>query len=115
MTIKECYEKMGANYQEVISRLMTDARVEKYVLKFADGNYYTLIEETLAEEKWEDAFRNVHNLKGVALNLSLTNVHKTSDILCEALRGGKPDIDITPLLADVKKAYDEAIAAIKLL
>lgn len=115
MTVKECYDKMGANYKEVIARLLTDARVEKYILKFADGNDYALIEEAIAEERWEDAFRNVHNLKGVALNLALTNVHKTSDVLCEALRGGKPSVDITPLLEDVRKAYDEAISAIKSL
>ena len=35
MTVKECYEKMGANYENVLSRLGgSEALVKRLVLKF---------------------------------------------------------------------------------
>ena len=34
MTVKECYEAIDGNYEEVISRLRSDDRVKKFVLKF---------------------------------------------------------------------------------
>ena len=112
MTVKECYDAFGGDYNEAIGRFGNDDRIKKYLGMFVKGNDYELISNSLAEEKYDDAFRNVHNLKGVSLNLALTPLSKTSEVLCEALRHGKPDFDVAPMLADVKKAYDPVIAAI---
>ena len=41
MTVKECYEKMGANYENVLSRLGgSEALVKRLVLKFLDDASY---------------------------------------------------------------------------
>lgn len=115
MNIKECYEKFGGDYEGVIGRLGKEERIVKYTKMFAEGNDYQLIEESLSSNNKEDAFRNVHNLKGVALNLGLTPVHKTADVLCEALRPGNPvvgDDEIAKMLGEVKVAYDGVISAL---
>lgn len=34
MTVRECYEKMGANYDGVLSRLGNEMLIRKFVIKF---------------------------------------------------------------------------------
>ena len=116
MTIKECYDAFGGDYAGVIGRLGKEERVQKYALKFATGNDYKLIVDSLEAGNKEEAFRNVHNLKGVALNLGITPLHETADVLCEALRPGNPVVDeseINMMVNDVKNVYDEVIACLK--
>ena len=33
MTVRECYEAMGADYEDVLGRLRKDERIQKFVLK----------------------------------------------------------------------------------
>ena len=43
MTVKECYEKMGADYDSVMGRLRKDERVQKFLLKFLNDKSYELL------------------------------------------------------------------------
>lgn len=115
MTVRECYAQMGADYEDVLERLMNDERIQKYLIKFKNANMFQDICDALAAQDYETAFRNVHSLKGMSLNLSLTKLGQSSHILCEALRGGKPTQDITPLLEAVRADYEQSITAIDLL
>ena len=36
MTVRECYEKMGANYDGVLSRLGNEMLIRKFVIKFLE-------------------------------------------------------------------------------
>ena len=40
MTLQECYEAIGGDYQDVISRLRSDR--QKFVLKFLDDSSFDL-------------------------------------------------------------------------
>ena len=115
MTVKECYDAFGGNYEEALTRLMKDERIAKYLGKFRDATDYAQFLEALDKEQYEDAFRYMHNLKGVSLNLSMTRLGKESSELCEAFRGGKPTVDITDMLAAVKREYDTVIDAVSKL
>lgn len=115
MTVKECYVAMEGDYEGVMQRLMTEARIVKYLNKFLDNQDYTGLCETLAAQNYEDAFRHSHNLKGVGLNLGMTKLHQSSDVLCETLRGGTPKEDVGPLLEQVKKDYEQVVEAIRQL
>ena len=64
------------------------------------------------EEKWEDAFRDAHNLKGISVNLGLQNLFESSTELCESMRNGKPAVDIQPMFDRVKQDYETVVAAI---
>lgn len=115
MTVKEYYAQIGGDYADVMSRLMKEERVLKYLRMFSTGTDYAEMDIALAEERWEDAFRNAHNLKGISLNLALTPLAKASSVLCEAIRHGKPTEDISGMVAEVEDAYrrvNEAIAMI---
>lgn len=113
MTVKECYEKMGANYEDALSRLLDDTRIKKYLLKYVEKNELADLESALKDKRWKDLFMYAHNMKGFGLNLSLTQIHKSSDILCESVRSGEPNQDVEPLFKAVKEAHENMFAAVK--
>ncbi len=43
MTVKECYEQMGGNYDDVMSRLRTDERVIKFLGKVVSDTSFELL------------------------------------------------------------------------
>ena len=115
MTVQEFYQVINGDYEAALSRLMKDERIVKYLKRFKDSQELTDLISGLEEERYEDAFRAVHNLKGVSLNLSLDPLAHVSSVLCEELRNGKPQIDISGMLEDVKKVHEEVLKAIDLL
>jgi HPt (histidine-containing phosphotransfer) domain-containing protein len=115
MTVKECYEQFGGDYEGVSRRLMTDDRILKFLMKFKDMPDYQQLMDALKQEDYELAFRTSHNLKGVGLNLGLTGLQKESHDLCEMLRGGKPTADISGMVSAVEEEYNKVIDAIKML
>jgi HPt (histidine-containing phosphotransfer) domain-containing protein len=115
MTVKEGYEQFGGDYEGVTRRLMSDERILKFLLKFKDMPDYQQMMDALKQEDYELAFRLSHNLKGVGLNLGLTGLQKESHDLCEALRGGKPTVDISGMVAAVEEEYNKVIQAINAL
>ena len=48
MTIKECYDAMGADYQNTLNRFPNEAFIKKFVLKFLDDNSYANLKEAIA-------------------------------------------------------------------
>ena len=66
MTTKECYEKIGSNYETVLGRFGSEA------LEVRDA---------------ERAFRAAHTLKGVCLNLGFDRLYEISAAMTEDLRG----------------------------
>ena len=47
MTVKECYALIGADYDNVLSRLRTDERITKFLFKVAEDKSYELLCESL--------------------------------------------------------------------
>jgi len=112
MTVKEFYEKVGANYSEVLERLMNDALVSKFIKKFAeDDSVYKQLESSIAAGDYETAFRASHTLKGVVLNLSLTNLATPLIELTEDLRAGG-SAKAPELFDAVKTRYKETMMEI---
>ena len=112
MTIQQCYEAFGGNYQEVISRLRADERVARFLQKVVDDGSYNLLCESIASGNAEEAFRAAHTLKGVCLNLSITKLGESSSALTEALRGGVIPSDVQPLVQQVMEDYELTINCI---
>lgn len=113
MNVKEFYSFIGGNYEEVASRLMKEERILKYLNKFTTAEDYANLHKFLEEKNYPEAFRAIHSVKGVALNLGLSPLFKVSDVLCEELRSGEePKIDISGMVSDVDEAYHKILAAI---
>lgn len=116
MTVKECYEAFGGNYDEVISRLRTDERVARFLQKVVDDGSYKLLIDSIATNNVDEAFRAAHTLKGVCGNLSITKFGESSSALCEYLREKRViDDAVLSMLEKVKVDYELTINSIKQL
>ncbi|MEE0101912.1 MAG: Hpt domain-containing protein [Acutalibacteraceae bacterium] len=104
MTVREAYEKLGGNYEEM-SRRVDEKMLQRLVgMLLRDTNYAALC-TALEQRDYESAFRGAHTLKGVALNMGLTPLAEKASALTETLRGRKDNIDIGPAFAEFKQAY----------
>ncbi len=116
MTVKQCYEAMGANYEEVESRLRTEERIKKFLLKVLNDKSYDLLCTSIEQNNMEEAFRAAHTLKGISQNLSLTILYNSSSVLSDVLRDSqKYDEKAAELFEQVKKDYEKVTEAIKKL
>lgn len=112
MTIQECYAALEGDYEEVLSRLYSEALVKKFAGKFLADQSFQLLESSLKSEHYDEAFRAAHTLKGVAQNLSFTKLYRSSHEITEALRT-KDYARAAQLLAPVSRDYEQTVAAIQ--
>ena len=107
MTMRECYEAIGGNYEDVLGRLHSEALIRRFTLKFLE-------EQALENKNFEDAFRGAHTLKGVCQNLSFDRLYEVSHELTELLRdrtGEQPGIP--EAMEKVTEVYEMTIEEIK--
>lgn len=92
MTIKEFYEIIGADWQDVLQRFGgNEAIVEKFAIKFLEDPGFSDLKEAIEQKDLERAFRAAHTLKGVCLNLGLSNLYRPTYDITEVLRSGTFD------------------------
>ena len=116
MTVQECYQAFGGNYEEVVSRLRTDERIARFLQKVVDDGSYKLLIDSIATNNVDEAFRAAHTLKGVCGNLSITKFGESSSALCEYLREKRViDDAVMSMLETVKADYELTINSIKQL
>ena len=116
MTIQECYEAFGGNYQEVVSRLRTDERIARFLQRVVDDGSYKLLCDSVESGNLDEAFRAAHTLKGVCMNLSITRFAESASALTEALREKRElNAEVQQLLQKVKEDYELTISSIKQL
>ena len=82
----------------------------KHLLKFPYNNNYKAGFENIESGNVTEAFNEMHSLKGLSANLSLTDVYEKTCIIVEELRAGKlpdkSDVD------NLRLAYDAAVESI---
>ena len=114
MTVKECYEQMGADYEGVLGRLRSEALIKKFAKKFLDDGSYASLKKGLEEQNGEEAFRAAHTLKGVCQNLGFDNLYEVSFDITEKLRGRDTD-GCEELFAKVTEQYEKTTDAIRMM
>ena len=116
MTIQECYEAIGGNYDDVLKRVRSESLIQRFTLKFLADKSYPQLKESLEAKNYEDAFRGAHTLKGVCQNLSFDRLYEVSCDLTELLRdrtGTQPGIQ--EAMAKVTEVYEATIKEIEKL
>lgn len=108
MTIRECYDELGLDFDAVLSRLVNEKLVQKFALKFLDDPSFQNLKDALDSKDVETAFRAAHTLKGVCLNLGFDNLYPSSKDLTELLRAGSMD-GYEDLFAEVEKNITEPV------
>ena len=112
MTVQECYEKMGEDYQEILSRFGSEAMVKRFAVKFLNDTSFANLKQALQDKDVNEAFRAAHTLKGVCLNLGFDNLYKVSSDITEILRVGKLT-GTKEAFENVKEQYNITVNAIK--
>jgi len=115
MTLEECIAVAGGDYQEVLSRLMMPALIEKFLFRFPEDATMSNLEAALAAGDAPTAFREAHTLKGVCANLGLANLEHSSSELTEVLRNQTSlnGVDYAEKLDRVRQDYRVAVDAIE--
>lgn len=108
MTLKECYEKMGSDFEEFCDFIGSRSFAEKIVIKFLDDTSYYCFKKALNEENWKEAFLYAHSLKGVSANLYFKNLYKASSDITEELRARRYSIPIEMITA-LDDSYKEVV------
>ena len=114
MTVKECYEQMGADYECVLGRLRSGGLSKKFAKKFLDDGSFQSLKDNLAQGNGEEAFRAAHTLKGVCQNLGFDNLYQVSFDITEKLRGRETD-GCEELFAKVEEQYKKTTDAIHMM
>ena len=114
MTVKECYEQMGADYEGVLGRLRSEALIKKFAKKFLDDGSFQSLKDNLAAGNGEEAFRAAHTLKGVCQNLGLDNLYTVSFEITEKLRERATE-GSEELFAKVEEQYKKTTDAIRMM
>ncbi len=112
MTIKELYNGIGGDYEDVVDRFMKEELVKKFVFKFPMDNTFEGLRDALERNDMSEAFRFVHTLKGISANLGFTGLYQASSELTEQLRGCNAPAD-EELVDAVGREYERVISAIK--
>ena len=110
MTVKEMYEAMNEDYNEVFDRIGNDKWIAKYLKKFITEDYAVELRAAIDGQNWEKLFKDSHSLKGLALNLGLARLAETSTVLCESVRHGTPDGEVEILYKATEEAYRDAVS-----
>ena len=87
ISMREAYEKIGANYDDACARLMGEEMLSRFALKFLDDESMDKLEAAMAAGDAEGAFMAAHTLKGVSQNLGFDNLYEPAVVVTEALRG----------------------------
>ena len=109
MNIRECYDTIGADFEDVLGRLGSESLIQRFALKFIDDGSYNELTEAITEKNAEKA---AHTLKGICLNLGLKNLYTVSSDLTEKLRGRELD-GYEALYEKVSEQYKITVNALK--
>ena len=112
MTIRECYDELGIDFDAVLSRLVNEKLVQKFALKFLDDPSFQNLKDALDARGVETAFRAAQTLEGVCLNLGFDSRYPSSKDLTELLRAGSMD-GYEDLFVEVEKEYNRTCEALR--
>lgn len=115
MTVRECYHKLGADFEGVVSRLVTEERVKKFVTKLPEDDSFARLSNAMAQDDAELAFMGAHTMKGIAMNLGLTGLAETAGALTEELRQGTITPEAGILFKELENRYQETVRIIGML
>ena len=114
MTIENCYQTLGGDYQDVRSRIPSDALIKRFIGAFLSDPSFAALEIAASAGDRKAAFSAAHTLKGVCANLGFGKLYQSASRLMELLR---PEADALPdgtaaLLEAVRQDYRSAVDTI---
>ncbi|MEE1076115.1 MAG: Hpt domain-containing protein [Acutalibacteraceae bacterium] len=114
MTLRDFYNEINGNYNEISSRILNEGRIRKYLDIFLQDNTFTDLCTEIDRNNIQSAYIYAHKLKGLSQNLSLSSLYVYADLITKALQGNniKKTICVLPKLS---QEYTRVISGIKSL
>ncbi len=114
MTIKEFYEIIHGDYEEIYSRFSADALILRFIRRFPSDLTYEELMEAVKNADIPASFVAAHKLKGLAANFAFSELYDALSELSEQLRPQTETAD-TLLVQKVRESYHSILHAIKCL
>lgn len=106
------YRKVGGDYRDVHYRLEDDETILFFLESFLrEDSYQNFLEKYAAHEE-KEAYRYIHTLKGVSLNLGFGDLFRISEELTNEFDAGFPDLTVDQF-AVLERRYDTVIEGIR--
>lgn len=115
MNVRECYDAIKGDYEDVKVRLLSDARIRRFALMFLRDSSMDELRTAMSETDYEKAFQAAHTLKGVCLNLGLKGLYEPTAKITEMLRNSKYE-EAEQMMEDLEAEYKchcENLSALK--
>lgn len=111
MSVKEVYERIGGNYEDIQNRLRSDDMIERFLRKFLNEKSYEDLLAAVEADNVEEAIQAAHKMKGVTANLSFT---KLFDVLNELLTKLRQENKIDKeLVQQITEAYQQTVQVLR--
>ena len=105
MKLDAFYRQVGGDYAEITSRFQNDARIIRFLGMLPKDDSMDALRAAMDKGDAPTAFRAVHTLKGIALNLGLGALAAACSDMAESLRGRDTLPEDTALYAAVQAEY----------
>ena len=117
MTIKELYEKIGADYDQACRVMKMDKLIDRYVRKFIASDVGDKLAEAGEAMDPVRLFEAAHAMKGVCANLGFTAIAGAAGEITEEYRPGNnrslSDEEVKAKLAQISELYARTVDGIK--
>lgn len=114
MMVKEFYENIHGDYKDMLSRFQSDALILYFVKQFPLDHSYAELMEAVRSRDLEASFAAAHKLKGLAANLSFSELYTLLKELTEQLRPRTAPADPS-LLQKISENYQSILREINCL
>lgn len=109
-TRKEKLLEAGVDIDTAMERFMgREDLLVRFLKKFHEDGNYEALKTSVAEKRYEDAFKAAHALKGLCGNLSLTSLFNSVHEEVEFLRGGQHE-EAEKMLPGIVAEYERVVA-----
>ena len=105
MTVRECYEMIRGDYDDVKRRFLSDTRIRRFALLFLGDGSMEDLRSAMSERDLQKAFQAAHTLKGVCLNLGFSGLYDPVNRITELLRAGEFEMAYADM-PDVEQMFD---------
>lgn len=115
MTLEDFYKDINGDYADILSRLSEDEIILHFIKRFkSDGTYIQLMD---AVEKADASagFTYAHKLKGIAANLSFSELHEALSVLTRQLKGQQTPPANKESVERVSECYHRVMSEINCL
>lgn len=115
MKLNGFFSSVGGDYGEAKARFQSDERIARFLRMFPGDDSMQNLSAAVSANDAPTAFRAVHTLKGVVLDLGLGALAEASSKMTEALRGSDTLPADPELYAAVHCEYSKVRGALEQL